>query len=303
MAELPSVTVIVCTYRRPRQLQALLDSLALQHVEGLRTSLCIVDNDAEQSARELVVQAEQNFPWPIQYISQPVKNIALTRNAGLEAVRTDYLAFIDDDEIAVPSWLHSLVMLAQKNNADLIFGPVLPVYPDKMLPWLISGGFYERPRHATGSSVPLLEARTGNVLIKKSLLKKHDLKFDESLGLSGGEDYAFFETLYRDAVKSLWCDEAVVTEEVPLERANPKWLLKRSFRIGSVEANLMCRAGGVQPLLKMWLKVFYLFARNGLTLLAAPLRSRAKNFRYVRNVAIAAGIIYGLMNGPYREYK
>lgn len=303
MTELPSVTVIVCTYRRPRQLQELLNSLATQEIAGLRPQLCIVDNDAEQSARSVVSAAAQQFPWPVQYVSQPVKNIALTRNAGLETVQTDYLAFIDDDEVAVPCWLHSLVMLAQQNNADLVFGPVLPVYPDKMLPWLISGGFYDRPRHPTASRVPLLEARTGNVLIKHSILEKNDLKFDESLGLSGGEDYAFFEMLYRDNVLSLWSDEAVVTEEVPADRATPRWLLKRSFRIGSVEANLMCRTGGVRPLVKMWMKIFYLFVKNGLILLAAPLRSRAKSFRHVRNIAIATGILYGLICGPYREYK
>ena len=303
MSELPSITVIVCTYRRPRQLQALLASLKLQQITGLRPRLCIVDNDATQSAQALVAAVAQDFPWPVQYVSQPIKNIALTRNAGLATVQTDYLAFIDDDEVAVPGWLNSLVVLAQQHDADLIFGPVLPVYPEKIQSWLIDGGFYQRPRHQTGSHVPLLEARTGNVLIRHAALKRYDLKFDESLGLSGGEDYAFFEKLYSGIVKSLWSDEAVVTEEVPIERANSQWLLKRSFRVGSVEASLMCRAGGVSPKVKMWLKISYLFVRNGLTLLVAPFRSKASNFRVVRNLAIATGIIYGLIYGPYREYK
>jgi glycosyltransferase involved in cell wall biosynthesis len=303
MTELPSITVIVCTYRRPGQLQELLDSLRVQHVQGLRPRLCIVDNDAEQSARAVVEQAQANFPWPLQYVVQPVKNIALTRNAGLATVTTDYLAFIDDDEVAVPQWLHSLVALARESKAQLVFGPVLPVYPQEIRPWLVSGGFYERPRHVTGTLLPLLEARTGNVLLDAALLQGQSLQFDETLGLSGGEDYAFFEHLYQQGAKAVWSDEAVVTEAVPADRATPNWLLKRSFRIGSVEASLMRRSVRVQSLLRMWVKVAYLMARNGVMLLAAPLRSKALNFRLVRNLAIAAGIVYGLVNGPYREYK
>ncbi|WP_374557028.1 glycosyltransferase family 2 protein [Aquitalea pelogenes] len=303
MAELPSVTVIVCTYRRPRQLQALLDSLALQHVEGLRPCLCIVDNDAEQSARELVAQAQQDFPWPIQYISQPVKNIALTRNAGLSAVKSDYLAFVDDDEIACSVWLSSLVFLAQKESAQLVFGPVLPVYPENIAAWMIEGKFFERPRHNTGHYVPVGEARTGNVLIDSAFIQNHGWKFDEKLGLSGGEDSAFFENMYRAGALALWADEAEVFEEVPVDRATVGWLLRRSFRIGSVEASLACARGSMWQICRIISKIGYLIVRSVILAVAMPFRKKSDNFKVLRSISLAAGICYGLIAGPYNEYK
>ncbi len=303
MTELPSVTVIVCTYRRPRQLQELLNSLATQEIAGLRPQLCIVDIDAEQSACSVVSAAAQQFPWPVQYVSQPVKNIALTRNAGLETVQTDYLAFIDDDEVAAPVWLKSLVGLAEQENAQLIFGPVSPIYPAGIDAWLIEGGFFERPRHLTGEIVPMREARTGNVLIKADLILKNGWKFDEKLGLSGGEDSAFFENMYAAGVMAIWCDEAEVSEEVALNRATSGWLLRRSFRIGSVEASLALASGSLLSPGKIILKLIYLVFRSIISSIFIPLRKKSSNFKVLRSLSLAAGIFYGLALGPYNEYK
>lgn len=298
-----TVTIIVCTYRRPNLLRQLLDSLRVQEVQGVQGKICIVDNDAMQSARAVVAAMADGYPWPLHYHVQPVKNIARTRNLGLAQVDTDYVAFIDDDEVATPQWLASLLQTARTGSAELVFGPVVPVYPQGMAPWLIAGGFYERPRHVSGSEVPLLEARTGNVLIKASVLGQGALCFDEALGLSGGEDYAFFQQLYCEGVTALWSDEAVVTEEVPLERAEPRWLLKRSFRIGSVEACLVRRSGRVGQVARVLLKACYLAGKNAVLLLPYPCRSKQYNFRLLRNLAISCGIFYGLVNGPYREYQ
>ncbi|SMC23041.1 succinoglycan biosynthesis protein ExoM [Andreprevotia lacus DSM 23236] len=298
-----TVAILVCTYRRPAMLAALLDSLAEQQCPGIAASVYVIDNDGQQSAAEIVVSRQRNnYPLQLTYLHEPQQNISLARNRGLDHAQADYIAFIDDDEVAVPGWLQSLVETAQSGNADLVFGPVIPVYPANMPHWLISGGFYERPRHDSGTTMPLLEARTGNVLIASRVLGTPPLRFDPALGLSGGEDYVFFRELFARGCKAVWADEAEVREEVPQARADAGWLVKRSFRIGSVEASLSQR-DGLRASARIVAKIAWVLGRSVPAMLLNPFRSRAERLSVRRRTAIGLGLLYGLLRGPYREYK
>src|SRR5262249_58567205 len=57
---IPLISICVCTYRRPAQLEQLLKMLDQQATWGLfRFSVVVVDNDARQSARGTVESAAQ----------------------------------------------------------------------------------------------------------------------------------------------------------------------------------------------------------------------------------------------------
>ncbi|TDR77818.1 glycosyltransferase family 2 protein [Paludibacterium purpuratum] len=298
------IDVVVCTYRRPVLLAQLIEAIQAQRLSGLRVRLIVVDNDPDGSARQVVERASaQDAPVALCYVAEPRCNIALARNAGLNACNADFIALIDDDELPAVDWLSNLMAVAMRYAAGLVFAPVLPVFHPDAPRWLTEGGFFDRPRHATGTAVPLLEARTGNVLIRGSLLVASPLRFDPRLGLSGGEDYAFFRALYPSCQRAVWCDEAAVSESVPLARTNPRWLLKRSFRIGSVEASLARRGMTPHSPPMLVLKTIYLAAKLCLDLVRAPLWPRARRLKSWRQGAIAVGLAYGLLFGVYREYK
>lgn len=299
-----TVNILVCTYKRPAMLGRLLDSIAAQRVSGLQPSVIVIDNDPDGAAADTVNAArDSGFPFGLTYLNQPTKSISLTRNLGLDTAKADYVAFVDDDEFAEPQWLQSLVDISRAHDADIVFGPVLPVYPTVMPDWLINGRFYERPRHASGTPVDIGEARTGNVLIRAACIRVSGLRFDPALGLSGGEDYVFFKALYLQGATAVWADQAVVYEEVPLDRANSMWLLKRSFRHGSVEAALSCRPFSVFALARIALKIVYLFLCSILALFLSPFRKKTLNFYALRRLAISGGLMYGLVMGTYHEYK
>ncbi|KAF0815391.1 putative glycosyltransferase EpsH [Andreprevotia sp. IGB-42] len=298
----PTVAILVCTFRRPGMLSDLLDSMAALERDGLQPSLYVIDNDPARSAAEVVAARQAGFPFPLTYLHEPQQNISLARNRGLDNANADYIAFIDDDEVAVSGWLKSLVSTAGNFQAQLVFGPVTPIYPPDMPHWLIEGGFYERATHPSGTPMPLLEARTGNVLIDSRILGTPALRFDPALGLSGGEDYVFFRHLYAAGAKGVFAEDAEVREEVPAARANARWLVKRSFRVGSVEATLSRRAG-VASSARIVAKIAYVLARSLPALAISPFRSQAGRLWVRRRVAIGLGLMYGLVNGPYREYK
>src|SRR5882672_9464674 len=104
------ISVCICTYRRPELLKRLLEGLSRQDTKGLFTfSAVIVDNDEQQSAKELVLDFAAASPMPTKFCVEPRKSISFARNKALEHAEGDMIAFIDDDEFPPTDWLFCLL--------------------------------------------------------------------------------------------------------------------------------------------------------------------------------------------------
>lgn len=229
----PAVSICVCTFQRPHLLAVLLDSLVAQTFSGF-FEIIVVDNDPAGSASEVIGRARTQYPdFSISYVVEPQKGISFARNTAVSLAGEDFVAWIDDDENATATWLESLWETLLRDDADAVFGPVVPFFPDGSLSWARRSGLFDRPRHKTGTVINAREARTGNALVKAAWFRTHVLPFDPRLANTGGEDYDFFLRIQNQGARFTWCDEAVVYELVPFERQQPKWMLERRLR-GSV---------------------------------------------------------------------
>lgn len=226
------ISLCIATYRRPDRLALLLDDLTRQTLQPIEVA--IVDNHAEGSARAVVEERRRlGAPWTIHYGIQPERNIALTRNRSVEAAGNgDWIAFIDDDERAPPTWLQQLADALVQLSADAVLAPVVPVVPAQAPAWLRAGRFYDFPRMPTGTVVPLNRMRFGNVIIRGDLLRAEPGPFDVSFGLSTGEDGDLLSRLATKGARIVWCDEAIVTEPVESSRLSLHWLLQRAISGG-----------------------------------------------------------------------
>ena len=232
------VSICVCTYRRPQWLQHTLESLR-KNISPLQpVEIIIVDNDTECSAESVVSSFDFDGVTNVHYFHESNKNISIARNRAIKESNGQWLALIDDDEFAHESWLSHLLKAAESHEADVVFGPVLPVFSERPPSWIVEGRFFDRGRHTTGARVGWHDARSGNALIRSGLLSRIECPFSESFGLTGGEDSVLFKRLQDLQTRMIWCDEAIVYEHVPPDRANLKWLLTRSFRIGQIWARI-----------------------------------------------------------------
>lgn len=231
----PEVSVCICTYKRPELLLQLLESLAKQTFPLANFEVIIVDNDKSASASQAIMQAAQRYPaLVVRYEIEPTQGIAYARNKTVALADGELLAFIDDDEWAVSHWLSDLVESMTKFEADAVLGPVIPQYPARTPGWVIRSRFFERPRFATGTFIGSETCRTGNALVKASWVKsRQSLPFDERLAQSGGEDSDLFKWLEEQGGKFIWCDTAVVHEEVPLSRQTLSFMLQRGLRVST----------------------------------------------------------------------
>jgi hypothetical protein len=225
-----TTVVAVLTYRRTHLLPGLLTDLVAQAATITPAAeILVVDNAPEGGAADVV------RPWAgqgVRYVHEPRPGISAARNRALtESVAADVLVFFDDDERPCADWLVRLTAAWREWRCAAVAGPVGSVVTGPVDPWISGTGVFDRPRKPTGSRVG--GAGAGNLLLDLHVLRDLDLRFDERLGLTGGEDTLLTHTLVHAGHEIRWCDEAEAVEPVPADRLTRRWVLRRSFRSGS----------------------------------------------------------------------
>ncbi|HZG81243.1 MAG TPA: glycosyltransferase family A protein [Brevibacillus sp.] len=301
------VAIGVLTYKRPDGLKRLLAGLELLTFDKVSTPevhVLVIDNDPEASAQDYCIQRQGSYRWRLRYSHEPRRGISHARNRALDLSAEGYdgIAFIDDDEEPAPDWLDQLLFVQQEYGADVVTGPVLPRMEEPAPAWSKKGRFYERSRHPTGFRMEL--ARTGNVLIRTSLLEDPANRFDPRYGLSGGEDTHFFLRVRQQGHEIIWADEAVVYEWVPASRIKPGWLLQRAYRSGNTYA--LCERDIRLPVHRLLLRAVKGVMRIGwgmLLLLPSVLLGPVRLIRSLQQICIGAGMVMGLAGSRYEEYE
>jgi len=226
------ISVCICTFRRPHLLKRLLAELEHQVVDNRFTySLVVADNDSHESARDCVVEFAATSTVPTRYCPEPRQNIALARNKAVEHATGDFIAFIDDDEFPCRDWLQRLLNTCEQYGVDAVLGPVRPHFDEEPPPWIIRGGFCERPEYSTGRVIKWSEGRAGNILLRREVLSVASPPFDPAFN-NGGEDMEFLRCASARGAAFVWCNEAAVYETVPPSRWTRRHMFKRALLRG-----------------------------------------------------------------------
>jgi len=233
------ISVCIATFRRPEGLRRLLCSLwPFCGGDEFRIEIIVVDNDAAGTAR-LVAERSSSKVDCLRYCIEPQQNIAHARNRAVREARGNWIAFIDDDEVAAKNWLAAYWHMVKNKPADGYFGPVLPQFECAGPAWLHKDVFFARPRYASGTKLCAGQMRTTNAFIRRSLFITHN--FDPSYGLTGGEDSDIFARMVDAGAEFYWCDAAETSEYYPRERLRLRWLLQRAFRGGLTHTRIKRR--------------------------------------------------------------
>jgi len=102
---IPSVSLVICTRNRPKDMGSLLGSVHTQ--SQLLDQLVIVDSSDENSTELLVNKFTQSAPYSVLYQrSQP--GLTFQRNLGIKAATSDILIFTDDDTVLESDFIEKL---------------------------------------------------------------------------------------------------------------------------------------------------------------------------------------------------
>lgn len=238
MLNVSHVVIACCTYKRPKQLLRLLESLCeLDFPKNIKTEILIVDNDKEKGAERIVEQFKDKLP--IDYILEEQKGLSNVRNKALKeaiARKASHIAFIDDDEIADKKWIVNHIDFY--NNYDGIYissGPTYKKFDGEYPDYIVKNRIFKvRSKKINGKIRPTCPS--GNVFFPLEAVKSNNIYFSEDFNSSGGEDTDFFSKLSEAGFTIGWNFNAVNYEIVGSERANLKWIFKRAFNSGQISS-------------------------------------------------------------------
>ncbi len=117
---LPTVSLVICTRDRPKQLEDCLKSL--QNLAVAPHEVLVVDNAPKnQLTAQLVAQMPE-----IRYICEPHPGLSMARNTGIQHTTGDLIAFTDDDVRIHPNWMISLQSAFRNPHIMAVTGLILP---------------------------------------------------------------------------------------------------------------------------------------------------------------------------------
>lgn len=113
------VTVVVPAFNVEAFIAQAMRSLAAQRYKNLKVIL--VDDHCTDRSIELALPFEKRFDLTI--VRGTHDGLGAARNSGVDRVgETDYIMFLDSDDVMVPGTISKLTRLAQKFSADLVNG-------------------------------------------------------------------------------------------------------------------------------------------------------------------------------------
>ena len=231
----PRFSIVILTAGRTESLSACLKSLEEQSASSFEVVL--VENSSNDNVEQLV----EDSPLRIRRISSGGGSYAETRNIGVRESSGEIVVFLDDDCIADPAWLENLFITMKKGDAaGGITAPFrllpFPEWWSSELNWLL------------GLSVPGLLGpeggsihypQTANMMIRKSALERHRFQeigggFSQSRSrkYAGREDVELWRRMRIHGERCLISPRAVVYHDIPGNRLELKYLIRRAFNDG-----------------------------------------------------------------------
>ncbi len=242
------ISVIVCVYDLARW-QQIKECLASLREQTYRPAKVIVVVDgcpplAEalrgSTTDEVLVELPTN------------QGLSIARNAGIEQVETPWVAFLDDDAVAEPTWLERLDVARRATGAVGVGGWVEPRFEGPAPRWF--------PPHllwtvgCSHKGLPTTRSFVRNVFGGCALMSTDALRhlggYDPSLGrrgdsAEGGEEADLCIRINRvdPSAKFLLEPSARIHHHVPQSRASVGYVLRRCYTEGRSKRTMSQRLG------------------------------------------------------------
>lgn len=122
MTDSTDVSILVNTFRKPRHLALVLESIALQRGGGKGLEVIVSDDGSADGTHRVVHEFAATSGIPVRFTSQPHEGfrLARVRNAAARLARGEYLLFLDGD-CMIPRH-HVAAHLARRRRGTALLG-------------------------------------------------------------------------------------------------------------------------------------------------------------------------------------
>lgn len=297
------LSVIVCTYNRADILRKSLDSLCCQSVDKNIFEVIIVDNNSNDTTREVVKRycAENNN---FKYIFEGKQGHSQARNRGLIESKSEFVAFLDDDAVADKNWIRSILKCYEETDADVVGGPVFSVFYGENTPFYYNNKLFDfnlgQTRKRLSSPGFDFGFSAMNVCFKKELFQKHGV-FSENFGivkgkLLMGEDSEIGYRLIKSGSTFYYEPEMIINHILRKEIVFFKGIIFRSFNSGLGIGNIIRKdlsfSGKIKKVaapvvyLLLFLILFPFYFLNGTWYVV----------KKMSDISFSIGVVFGVFN-------
>ena len=131
----PVVSVVICTHNRATYLEKALGSVLAQLSDHGSTEVLVVDNGSTDRTPQVVRDAQARSS--VRYLREDRLGLCHARNAGWRAARGSYVAYLDDDAMALPGWTETVRRVFHAlPSVGVVGGPAMPRWEMDPPSWL-----------------------------------------------------------------------------------------------------------------------------------------------------------------------
>ncbi len=195
--KLPKVTVVIPVYNVEHYLTDCLRSVRAQRYGNLE--IIAVNDGATDSSPEILNYYSALTP-NLVVVNQTNQGLGAARNAGLDAIEdTDYVMFLDSDDLLPRGAIERFVRQAQKTGSPLVVGKTVCFYGSRFFDRTSTAALYKknRPQISVDDLPEILgDATSWNKLYSWPFWKNHNLRFPVGVNY---EDMTLVVTAYLAA--------------------------------------------------------------------------------------------------------
>lgn len=231
----PELTVVICTYNRYDVLPDAIASLETQTIDAKRLEILVVDNSGDTDS-QAAYWNQHVVPHNARLIVDSVPGLSRARNTALREARGEFIAYIDDDAVALPGWCEALIDTFRAHpSAGAAGGPVEPIWPGTQPEWLhtLHRGYFT----IVDLGPEIRELTKGewlagtNIAFRKAVLAETG-GFNEGLGrirnsLMSNEELVVCARVAELGYESWYTPDARVMHRVHEDRVSQHWLRRR----------------------------------------------------------------------------
>jgi glycosyltransferase involved in cell wall biosynthesis len=244
LSNIPLISFIVPTYKRPDGLITTLNSIKVQMRDLSEVEIIVVNNSMDNASEtETIINKMIGEGLPIRLFHQPLKGLSNARNLGIEVAKGYWLCFIDDDEEIDENYLEILLHTLPKANMNCAFGgPCFPIFDSQKPKWVKEEYFILSFGKEARELSPTEYLLGGNLIISKKFLDQiglFSIDFGHGTKKNGyGEDTELMMRAVKQGGIQNYLPQLRILHHIPSSRLSIEWFIKQKKLSADSKAEL-----------------------------------------------------------------
>lgn len=234
------ISVVICTYNRPKLVIKALDSLWTQTSAKDRYEIVVVDNNSELETHDLISDKCKTIGIAC-LVTEEKQGLSYARNRGISQAQYDLIGFIDDDAVVDSNWVERAL-----SNFETVL-PEPSVMGGKVIPWFEKQPprwhYPELELFSWGNDSKFLKGRKarngfagGNIIFRKDVLKRFG-GFEGNLGMVGnsiglGEETELCMRIYEEEPYFYYDPHLLIKHFIPAKKMTIRYQIERAYKGG-----------------------------------------------------------------------